>query len=149
MIRRKTPIKRTPIKKKKTKSKVKTLQKKSKSKVISLPKLMKQAQQVFNKYIRTRDEGLTCISCGSDKANQAGHWISVKQSSSLRYHEWNVNLQCAYCNLHLHGNQVMYRVGLVRKIGEKAVAELESIFMNQRLKKWSREELNGIIEKYK
>ena len=145
MIRRKTPIKRKPIKRKSSK-KHKNL---DKPKLKSLPKLMKDAQQIFNRYVRKRDEGLKCISCGSDKANQAGHWISVKQSSALRYHEWNVNLQCAGCNLYLHGNQVMYRVGLVKKIGEKAVAELESIFMNQRLKKWSREELEEIMNKYK
>jgi hypothetical protein len=144
MIKRKTPIKRKPVKRK-----AKPLQKKPKSKLISLPKLTKSAQQVFNKYIRTRDEGLVCISCGSDKANQAGHWISVKQSSALRFHEWNVNLQCAGCNLYLHGNQVMYRVGLVQKIGEKAVAELESMYINNRIKKWTREELEDIINKYK
>lgn len=155
MIRRKTPIKRKKSSKtltKKQNGKAITLQKSKKSKASKLkplPKLMKDAQQVFNKYIRTRDEGLACISCGSDKANQAGHWISVKQSSTLRYHEWNVNLQCAGCNLYLHGNQVMYRMGLVNKIGEKAVAELESIYTNQRLKKWTRDELEEIINKYK
>ena len=149
MIKRKTPIKRTPLKRsaKPTKSKAKPLQ--SVKKVKSLPKLTEEAQRVFNKYIRTRDEGLTCISCGSDKANQAGHWISIKQSSALRFNEWNVNLQCAGCNLYLHGNQVMYRVGLVRKIGDRAVAELEFLFMNNRIKKWSREELEEIINKYK
>jgi len=147
MIKRKTPIKRKPIKKG-TKKKSSLLDKK-RDKLKSIPKLTKEAQQVFNKYIRTRDHGMNCISCGSDKANQAGHWISVKQSSALRYHEWNVNLQCAGCNLYLHGNQVMYRVGLVQKIGEKAVAELESMYINQRIKKWTREELEDIINKYK
>jgi len=49
----------------------------------------------------------------------------------------------------LHGNQVMYRVGLVKKIGEKAVAELESMYINNRIKKWTREELEEIINKYK
>ena len=142
MIKRKTPIKRKPTKKK-------TAKKQSTKKLKPIPKLLKEAQQVFNKYIRTRDEGLVCISCGSDKANQAGHWISVKQSGALRYHEWNVNLQCAGCNLYLHGNQVMYRVGLVQKIGEKAVAELESMYINQRIKKWDRSELEDIINKYK
>jgi hypothetical protein len=142
MIRRKVP-------KSKIKSKAKTSQKKAVSKAKPLPKLIKDAQQVFNKYIRTRDEGLVCISCGSDKANQAGHWISVKQSSALRFHEWNVNLQCAGCNLYLHGNQVMYRVGLVKKIGEKAVAELEYMYVNNRIKKWDRSELEDIINKYK
>ena len=146
MIKRKTPLKRTPIKKKTKKKSSKTV---STKKLKSIPKLLKDAQQVFNKYIRTRDEGLVCISCGSDKANQAGHWISVKQSSALRFHEWNTNLQCAGCNLYLHGNQVMYRVGLVKKIGEKAVAELESLYVNNRIKKWTREELECIINKYK
>ena len=151
MIKRKTPIKRKSSKsyKKLDKSKGKALPNKTKSKVKPLPKLMKDAQQVFNKYIRERDAGLVCISCGSNQANQAGHWISVKQSSALRYHEWNVNLQCAGCNLYLHGNQVLYRVGLVKKIGEKAVAELESILANSRIKKWTREELEDIINKYK
>lgn len=147
MIKRKTPIKRKPIKKG-TKKKSSLLDKK-RDKLKSIPKLTKDAQQVFNKYIRTRDHGMNCISCGSDKANQAGHWISVKQSSALRYNEWNVNLQCAGCNLYLHGNQVMYRVGLVQKIGEKAVAELESMYINNRIKKWTREELEDIINKYK
>jgi hypothetical protein len=145
MIRRKVP-------KSKIKSKAKTLQKSKKvkeSKLKPLPKLIKDVQQVFNKYIRTRDEGMVCISCGSDKANQAGHWISVKQSSALRFHEWNVNLQCAGCNLYLHGNQVMYRVGLVKKIGERAVAELESMYVNNRIKKWDRTELEDLINKYK
>jgi hypothetical protein len=144
MINRKTPLKRKPIKKS-SKKKPKAVGKKLKS----IPKLLKDAQQVFNKYIRKRDEGLVCISCGSDKANQAGHWISVKQSSTLRFNEWNVNLQCAACNLYLHGNQVMYRVGLVQKIGERAVAELESMYINNRIKKWTREELEDIINKYK
>jgi len=153
MIKRKTPLKRSPIKRKaKTSQNVK--KKSSKltkklDKLKSIPNLTKEAQQVFNKYIRTRDHGMNCISCGSDKANQAGHWISVKQSSALRFNEWNVNLQCAGCNLYLHGNQVMYRVGLVKKIGEKAVAELESMYINNRIKKWTREELEEIINKYK
>jgi len=143
MIRRKVPMKRKPPKP----SKEKKADKKVKLKPI--PKLTRDAQQVFNKYIRTRDEGMVCISCGSDKANQAGHWVSVKQSSALRFHEWNVNLQCAGCNLYLHGNQVMYRVGLVKKIGEKAVCELESLYIGNRIRKWGRSELEDIINKYK
>ena len=136
-------MKRKPPKEKKK------VKKKTGKKLKTIPHLTKDAQQVFNKYIRTRDEGMVCISCGSDKANQAGHWISVKQSSALRFHEWNVNLQCAGCNLYLHGNQVMYRVGLVKKIGEKAVCELESLYIGNRIKKWGRTELEDIINKYK
>ena len=145
MIRRKVPMKKRAAKNApKTKKPTKSV-----SKLKPISKLTKDAQQVFNKYIRMRDESMVCISCGSDKANQAGHWISVKQSSALRFHEWNVNLQCAGCNLYLHGNQVMYRVGLVKKIGEKAVCELESLYIGNRVRKWDRSELEDIINKYK
>jgi 5-methylcytosine-specific restriction endonuclease McrA len=114
-----------------------------------LPKLLEKTQKVVNAYVRKRDEGLPCISCGSPNANQAGHWVSVRQSSALRFNEWNINLQCAGCNLYKHGNQVLYRVGLVQKIGEKAVKELEDIAINNRIKKWQRAELEELIEKYK
>ena len=114
----------------------------------SLPKLLKKTEKVFNAYIRNRDEGLQCISCGRP-GNQAGHYFPVKGFSALRFDEWNVNLQCPGCNLFRHGNQAMYRIGLVEKIGEEAVKELEKIAKNNRVKKWSREELYAIIEKYK
>jgi len=43
----------------------------------------------------------------------------------------------------------MYRVGLVKKIGEKALCELESLYIGNRIKKWGRAELEDIINKYK
>jgi hypothetical protein len=115
----------------------------------SIPRLTAKAQQIFNRYIRTRDEGLPCISCGSNNGNQAGHYFSVKGFSALRFNEWNIHLQCAGCNLFKHGNQAMYRIGLVERIGEKAVNELEYEAVKNRVKKWSRTELNELIEKYK
>jgi len=114
----------------------------------SLPKMLEKTQRVFNSYIRSRDSGIPCISCGRE-GNQAGHYFTVKGFSALRFDEWNVNLQCAGCNLFLHGNQAMYRIGLVEKIGLKAVSELEAKAIGDRIKKWSIDELNKIIKKYK
>lgn len=114
----------------------------------SLPKMLEKTQRVFNSYIRSRDSGIPCISCGRE-GNQAGHYFTVKGFSALRFDEWNVNLQCAGCNLFLHGNQAMYRIGLVEKIGLKAVSELEAKAIGDRIKKWSIDELNKIINKYK
>jgi Zn-dependent M16 (insulinase) family peptidase len=51
--------------------------------------------------------------------------------------------------MYKHGNQAMYRIGLVERIGEKAVKELEFEAVNNRLKKWTRTELNELIDKYK
>jgi hypothetical protein len=42
--------------------------------------------------------------------------------------------QCAGCNMFKHGNQAMYRIGLVERIGEKAVKELEFEAVNNRIK---------------
>ena len=117
------------------------------AKVIPLPKLLKKAQDVFNAWIRRRDEDRPCISCGKP-GNQAGHYFPVKGFSGLRYHENNVHLQCAYCNCYQHGNQAMYRIGLVHRIGENKVKELEQLALDDRVKKWSREELNEIIRRY-
>jgi hypothetical protein len=132
-------------KKKPTKKTTKTTKRTTKE---SLPKMLEKTQRVFNSYIRSRDSGLPCISCGKE-GNQAGHYFTVKGFSALRFDEWNVNLQCAGCNLFLHGNQAMYRIGLVDRIGEKAVAELEAKAVGNRVKKWSIDELKEIINKYK
>jgi len=49
----------------------------------------------------------------------------------------------------LHGNLIRYRQGLVAKYGEDVVIELEERANTDRLKKWSREELEELISKYK
>ncbi len=115
---------------------------------MSLPALLKKTEGIFNAYIRKRDEGKPCISCGKP-GNQAGHYFPVKGFSALRYDERNVNLQCAYCNRYQHGNQAMYRIGLVKRYGEDMVLGLENDAVSNRVKKWTRTELNEIIEKYK
>ena len=115
--------------------------------VTPLPKLLKKAQDVFNAWVRERDQNRPCISCGKI-GNQAGHYFPVKGFSGLRYNEDNVNLQCAYCNCYQHGNQAMYRIGLVNRIGEKRVKALEEKAISERVYKWTREELNEIIVKY-
>lgn len=114
----------------------------------SIANLKKKAQKVFNAWIRERDKGLPCISCGKDCGKaQAGHYVSQGSSGALRYHPDNVSLQGAGCNLYKHGNLIEYRIGLVKKIGIDRVVWLEE--HRNDVKKWNREELEEIIEKYK
>lgn len=113
----------------------------------TIPKLTKKAQDVFNAFIRRRDEDKPCISCGKP-GNQAGHYYSVKQFSALRYDEDNVHLQCAYCNKYAHGNIQMYRKGLISRIGEERLLRLDTIAIEERIKKWTRTELEHIIKTY-
>lgn len=117
-------------------------------KVTPLPKLLAKAQTVFNKFIRVRDQNKGCISCNSP-VEQAGHYFSQGHHSALRYDEMNTNGQCIRCNMYLSGNLIKYRQGLVKRYGSKAVEMLEQRADLRKAWKWTREELNQIIEKYK
>jgi Bacteriophage Lambda NinG protein len=114
----------------------------------TLPKLLKKTQDVFNRWIRNRDKDKGCISCGGS-VDHAGHYFSQGHHSILRFSEDNVNGQCIGCNTYKHGNLIMYRIGLVKRIGEERVEELERIAVEKRVYKWTREELETIIKKYK
>jgi len=116
-------------------------------KTITLPKLKAKAQSTFNAFIRNRDKELGCISCGS-KIDHAGHYFSSGHYSALTFDETNVHGQCLKCNNFLHGNLIMYRIGLVERYGDKYVIKLESKSKNK-VYKYSREELQDVILKYK
>ncbi|HDL7488863.1 TPA: recombination protein NinG [Yersinia enterocolitica] len=80
----------------------------------------KQAQQAFNEYIRTRDAGDACVSCGRFHGGQyhAGHYLTVGANPELRFNEDNCHRQCAPCNSHLSGNIEKYTPNLIAKIGQ-------------------------------
>ena len=88
---------------------------------------LKEAQAVFNKFIRMRDEADPCISCGKFHKGQyhAGHFRSIGAAPELRFNEYNCHRQCQPCNTHLSGNLLEYRRGLVAKIGIEKVEWLE------------------------
>ena len=118
----------------------------------TIPKLTAKAQKVFNSFIRKRDSQdgyFTCISCGSVKdveSMDAGHYVPVKGSSALRFDEYNVNGECKSCNGFDQFHLIGYRRNLIDKVGERKVMELE--MQHRLIKKWTRTELNEIIEKY-
>ena len=85
-----------------------------------------KAQTAFNKFVRTRDEGNDCISCGKPpKKKNAGHYKSRGAYPELRFDVFNCHLQCEHCNTHLSGNLSNYRVNLISKIGLDKVEWLE------------------------
>lgn len=88
---------------------------------------LKEAQTVFNQYIRLRDKDLPCISCQRFHTGQyhSGHYRSVGAHPELRFDELNVHKQCSACNNYLSGNIVEYRINLINKIGIDAVNYLE------------------------
>jgi hypothetical protein len=77
-------------------------------------------QKIFNTYIRKRDEGQPCISCGTTNKTiryDAGHYYPTTYQF-LRFNEDNVHRQCSFnCNHKLSGNQMEYTPRLEKKIG--------------------------------
>jgi len=109
---------------------------------------LQKAQFQFNKYIRLRDGNNPCISCDRHHTGQyhAGHYRSVGSAPHLRFDERNCHRQCSVCNNHLSGNQIEYRKGLIRILGEGGVAELEG---DHSPKHYTIEEIKQIERHYK
>lgn len=109
---------------------------------------LRDAQAVFNRFIRLRDAGNPCISCGRNSGAKmnAGHYLSVGAHPELRFNEFNTNLQCEHCNSYKSGNQAEYRPKLIAKIG---LAEVERLEGPQEPLKLTIEEIQELIKVYK
>lgn len=111
---------------------------------------MRRAQAAVNAYIRARDSGQPCISCGKpdDGSHQrhASHYRSVGGHQVLRFCELNIWASCSVCNNYLSGNLVPFRAALVAKIGLDKVEFLEGPHEPKRYRK---EDYQAIEAEYK
>lgn len=129
----------------------KVIQKYSK---VSTPKLIQRATKYFNLFIRNRDSHgnyFQCISCKEVKSlhqMNAGHYLSAGNNGAVRFNEDNVHGQCVRCNMHMSGNLLGYRDGIIEKIGKERVQAVEQ---KSKMKgfRWDRFALIEIIEIYK
>jgi hypothetical protein len=103
---------------------------------------VREAQAVFNAWVRERDHLQPCISCGShvpDGYWDAGHYRSVGAAPELRFEPLNCHKQCKSCNgttIHKRGYthplerqlsvRDRYRANLIERIGLQQVEWLES-----------------------
>lgn len=99
-----------------------------KEKSLTISQRRARAQVEVNAYVRLRDAGLPCISCGRHHEGQwhAGHYRSRGAAVNLALDPRNIHRQCAPCNNHLHGNAIGYRAGLVARYGLEFVEALEA-----------------------
>lgn len=116
---------------------------------------LREAQAAFNAYIRERDRGLPCISCGSMPSDgdlltgsriDAGHYRSTGSCPELRFEPLNCHAQCVKCNRNLSGNAVEYRIRLIKRIGQASVEWLEGL---HEAKRYTIEDLQAIKAKYR
>lgn len=105
---------------------------KAKEKLKTRSDWLKEAQIAFNRYVRLRDKGKECISCGGRSEQryggtmEAGHYRSVGSSPENRFNLWSVHLQCVKCNRYLSGNAIEYRIRLIQRIGLDKVEAIEA-----------------------
>jgi hypothetical protein len=106
--------------------------KERKEKIKTARDYIKDCQVAVNAYVRYRDEGKPCISCGNLPENKlggtmdAGHYRSRGSASHLRFNTLNIHAQCVKCNRYESGSAISYRLGLMDKIGEDLVLALEA-----------------------
>ena len=107
----------------------------------------REAQSAVNAYARLRDDLKPCISCGRHHQGQwhAGHYLSRGAHPELSLDERNIHKQCQPCNVHLSGNQIEYRKGLIARYGVEYVEWLEGPHAT---KKYTIEEYKAIKAEY-
>jgi hypothetical protein len=116
-----------------------------------------RAKNAFSGYIRLRDCLKTtgtpdygvCITCGQTKhydEGDAGHFVKATHSVTC-FDERNANFQCINCNRFEDGRQYDHGKKLEKTLGEDVVEEL--IFLGHKTHKFTIDELDDIIDKYK
>ena len=110
---------------------------------------LKEAQKVFNSYIRARDKGKPCISCEGKLGDKfdAGHYFSSGGHKAVTFDENNVHGQCVACNQFKHGNLLNYQIGIEKRIGADKLIELHE--KAHQTRKYTPDELQYIIFTYK
>lgn len=106
-----------------------------------------------HKYIKERDKGKPCVSCGQiwSPEHQAGHWKKASDYPTLKYWEFNIHNQCEGCNLMKDGNVQRYGDRILKRIKPEQKEEIERMCIEYKQMdfKWDRDELNSLREYYK
>lgn len=118
----------------------------------SLSWLKINVRTVCHDYIKLRDKGLPCVSCGAHwtSEHQAGHLYKAELFSMLKYDERNIHNQCKKCNLFDNGNESMYHAAILSRLSIDDYDEIKRIASQEKQTnfKWDREELEKIRKYY-
>lgn len=130
-----------------------TATKQRKEAIKTIPKLIAEAQAVFNSFIRERDKDKGCFVCGRPfipgvpgRNLHAGHVRSRGAAGHLRFNEDNCLGECEGCNGPHGAKPHEIKAGAIARIGAERFAELEAA--NEPYK-WTRDELIAIKATYR
>ncbi len=119
----------------------------------SVPQLIQEAQDAFNLFIRLRDDGGSCFTCGKPIKRggvgggfDAGHVRPRSAAPHLRFNEDNCHGQCKHCNAPGGTLPHVMRARAIERIGLDRYLALEN---DNRVHKWQRDELREIRDTYR
>ena len=119
----------------------------------ALKTALKLTKTVVHAYVRQRDTGRPCISCGEPWRPdfQAGHYHKSELYETLKFHLDNIHGQCPGCNIHKDGNLEQYNINLPLRIGSERFSDLQALAQidKHQVKVWNIENLKEIREKVK
>lgn len=92
----------------------------------SIKALRNKLDQVFSEFIRQRDEGKPCISCGKMAPLQCGHFVR-RQHKAGRWDEHNAHGQCVYCNKWGNGRELEHYEAIITKYGIDEARRIRSL----------------------
>ena len=127
--------------------------KKKEKKANSVSVLKKKLWKIVSEYIRRRDSNSEwiwkCCTCTNEKPRkelQAWHYIPSGSSSKHRYNEFNIHIQCYWCNCGKWWNLIEYRPFMIDKYWLEFT---ESLFetRNELINLWT-VEIKEFIEEY-
>lgn len=112
-----------------------------------------EARYWFQRWIRMRDVGKSCISCNTFLNEitkfDAGHYYNAKSYPTLVFDEYNCSGQCVFCNQHKSGNLIEYRKGIIKRYGQKVLDYLDEKSEDKSVRTLSKEHYIEIAKKYK
>ena len=112
----------------------------------TLAKVKQDLQKIVNKYIRLRDSGKPCVSCGQFKVLQAGHYYAVSGYDALRFDPDNIHGECSGCNCFNESHLILYSKNILDRIGVESLKELDERAAEYKRSgyKWTRGELEEL-----
>ena len=108
---------------------------------VPIKRLEKKLDKLISTFVIERD--LHCVICGSISQLGAGHVFS-RRHKSTRWNLKNVFCLCWACNFRDVHDNWPYRSWYIKKYGLKAIQNLRKEY--EKVKKWTREELENMIK---
>lgn len=126
---------------------------KLREKVKTISDYRKDARYWFQRWIRIRDLGKSCISCNKLLTDirdyHAGHMVQANNYPQLLFNEYAVNGQCIFCNNYKAGNEIEYRKGIVKRYGQDILIQLNEIADNKNKPILTKEYYLNVTHDYK